>query len=118
MSGIRWGIAATGKIAARFTDGLSQVDDAEVVAVGSRAQASADAFGDRWGIARRHASLDALAADPDVDVVYVASPHAAHHDDALRFLAPASTCSARSRSHSTPRSPGAWSPRRGTGACS
>jgi predicted dehydrogenase len=83
---IRWGVAATGRIAAQFVDGLAQVDDAEVVAVGSRAQSSADAFGDRWGIARRHGSLDALAADPDVDVVYVASPHAAHHDDALRFL--------------------------------
>ena len=84
---VRWGIAATGKIAAQFVDGLSQVDDATVVAVGSRAQASADAFGDRWGIGRRHGSLDALASDPDVEVVYVASPHSAHHDDTLRFLA-------------------------------
>lgn len=82
----RWGIAATGKIAGQFVDGLAMVDDAEAVAVGSRAQASADRFGERWGIARRHGSLDALADDPDVDVVYVASPQSVHHDDVLRFL--------------------------------
>jgi predicted dehydrogenase len=83
---IRWGIAATGKIAAQFTTGLSQVDDAAVVAVGSRAQASADAFGERFGIERRHGSLDALEGDPGVDVVYVASPQSGHHDDVVRFL--------------------------------
>lgn len=83
---IRWGIAATGKIAGQFAAGLAMVDDAEAVAVGSRAQTSADAFGDRWGIPRRHGSLDALAADPEVDVVYVASPQSVHHDDVVRFL--------------------------------
>jgi predicted dehydrogenase len=83
---LRWGIAATGKIAASFATGLGQLDGAELVAVGSRSQERADAFGDRFGVAARHPSYEALAADPDVDVVYVASPHVRHRRDTLLFL--------------------------------
>jgi predicted dehydrogenase len=61
--------------------------DAEVVAVGSRALASAVAFADRFGIERAYADWAALAADPDVDVIYVATPHAAHHAPAKLCLA-------------------------------
>ena len=82
----RWGIAATGGIAARFATGLRELG-ATVAAVASRDQARADAFADRYGIPRRHASYASLAADPDVDVVYVASPHALHEADTLLFLA-------------------------------
>lgn len=84
---IRWGILATGGIAATFTKDLLTLPDAEVVAVGSRAQASADAFADRFGIARRHGSWQALAADPDVDIVYVATTHNAHYEAAKLCLA-------------------------------
>lgn len=76
---IRWGILATGGIAATFTEDLLTLDDAEVVAVGSRSPATAQAFADRYGIARAHGSWAELAADPDVDIVYVATPHSAHH---------------------------------------
>lgn len=82
----RWGIAATGHIATRFAVGLGEIG-ATVTAVASRDQARADAFGDRFAIARRHASYEALAADPEVDVVYVASPHVRHAADTLLFLA-------------------------------
>ncbi|MDP6108107.1 MAG: Gfo/Idh/MocA family oxidoreductase, partial [Candidatus Brocadiia bacterium] len=51
---------------------------AELVAVGSRTQEKADAFADEFGAPRRHASYEALAADPDVDIVYVATPHPQH----------------------------------------
>jgi predicted dehydrogenase len=81
----RWGIAATGHIAARFTNGLRELGS-DVVAVASRDQGRADAFGDRFSIARRHASYEALAGDPGVDVVYVASPHTRHAPDTLLFL--------------------------------
>jgi predicted dehydrogenase len=76
---IRWGILATGGIATKFTRDLGLLPDAEVVAVGSRSLASARAFADAHGIERAHGSWQDLAEDPDVDVVYVANPHVAHH---------------------------------------
>ncbi|MFF8968264.1 Gfo/Idh/MocA family protein [Streptomyces sp. NPDC014995] len=75
---VRWGILATGGIAAAFTADLIDLPDAEVVAVASRTEASARAFADRFGISRAYGDWDALAWDEDVDVVYVATPHAAH----------------------------------------
>ncbi|MGW0463952.1 Gfo/Idh/MocA family protein [Streptomyces sp. NPDC003027] len=79
MSGtVRWGVLATGGIAERFTTDLLAMEEAEVVAVASRTEASARAFADRFGIARAYGSWAGLAADPDVDVVYVATPHHAH----------------------------------------
>jgi predicted dehydrogenase len=76
---IRWGIIGTGRIASDFTADLALLDDATVVAVGSRQQQTADDFADRFGIPHRHPSYDALAADPDVDAVYVSTPHPGHH---------------------------------------
>ncbi len=83
---VRWGICATGGIAEKFVEGLRQVPDAEVVAVGSRSQESAETFGDAFGIPHRHATYEALAHDVDVDVVYIASPQNRHHADTLLFL--------------------------------
>lgn len=80
---IRWGILGTGGIAAHFAQDLRLLPDAELVAVGSRAQATADAFGAEWGAPRRYPSYAELVADPDVDAVYVSSPHPMHRDDAL-----------------------------------
>ncbi|GAB2621060.1 Gfo/Idh/MocA family oxidoreductase [Streptomyces capparidis] len=76
---IRWGILATGGIAAAFTEDLRLLPDAEVVAVGSRSAESAHRFAKTHGIPRAHGSWAELAADPEVDVVYVATPHSAHH---------------------------------------
>ncbi|UUN26583.1 Gfo/Idh/MocA family protein [Streptomyces sp. FIT100] len=75
---VRWGVLATGGIAAQFTADLNAMPDAEVVAVASRTDASAAAFAERFGIPRAYGDWAALAADEDVDVVYVATPHAAH----------------------------------------
>ncbi|MFJ6661024.1 Gfo/Idh/MocA family protein [Streptomyces sp. NPDC091377] len=75
---VRWGILATGGIAASFTADLVDLPDAEVVAVASRSEDSARAFAERFGIPRAYGTWDALARDTDVDVVYVATPHAAH----------------------------------------
>lgn len=86
-STVRWGIAATGGIAAAFVDDLTRLDGHTVVAVGSRTAERAEAFGAAHGIAHRHGSLAALADDPDVDVVYVASPQSCHKADTQRFLA-------------------------------
>jgi predicted dehydrogenase len=84
----RWGILATGRIAGAFVADLRDVPGASVVAVGSRSAGSAERFVAGHGLegARPHASYDALVADPDVDVVYVASPHVAAAREADRFL--------------------------------
>ncbi len=83
---IRWGILSTGAIARSFVKGLEAVGDAEPVAVGSRTQQAADAFGDEFGIPRRHPSYEALANDPDVDVIYVATPHSLHRENSILCL--------------------------------
>ncbi|MER7973668.1 MULTISPECIES: Gfo/Idh/MocA family oxidoreductase [unclassified Streptomyces] len=75
---VRWGILATGGIAAAFTGALVDLPDAEVVAVASRTEASAKGFAERFGIPRAYGDWASLAADEDVDVVYVATPHSAH----------------------------------------
>lgn len=85
-STIRWGIIGPGRIARKFATGLQSAPGAELVAVGSRSQANADVFGDEFGVSHRHASYAALAADPDVDVVYVATPHPGHHGATLLCL--------------------------------
>jgi predicted dehydrogenase len=80
---LRWGIAATGSIAAAFVDALRQTEGADLVAVCSRTAERAEVFARTHGIPRHHGSYEALAEDPDVDVVYVATPHAQHFDAAL-----------------------------------
>ncbi|WP_062215454.1 Gfo/Idh/MocA family protein [Streptomyces sp. NBRC 109706] len=77
---VRWGILATGGIAGKFVEDLAELPDAEVVAVGSRSLASAEGFAQRYGIPRAHGDWASLAGDPDVDVVYVATPHSAHQE--------------------------------------
>jgi predicted dehydrogenase len=83
---VRWGILGAGSIAKRFSEGVQSLPDAEVVAVGSRTQEKADAFADEFGIPHRHASYEALVADPDVDVVYVATPHPMHKVNTMLAL--------------------------------
>lgn len=82
----RWGILGLGNIAGQFATGLKAIPDATLAAVGSRSQEKADTFGEKFGAARRHGSYRALAEDPEVDAVYVASPHPMHKDDALLCL--------------------------------
>ena len=87
MDAIRWGILGTGGIARKFAEGLALLPDARMTAVGSRTQASADTFGAEWKIPNRHGSYAALMADPEVDAVYVATPHTLHRENALGCLA-------------------------------
>jgi len=78
---IRWGILATGKIADTFANDLALVPDNELAAVGSRRPEAAQEFAARHGAARAYGSYEELVADPDVDVVYVATPHSRHLED-------------------------------------
>jgi predicted dehydrogenase len=83
----RWGILGAGNIARKFVTGVQALADHEVVAVGSRTQVTADKFADDFGIPHRHASYAALAADPEVDAIYVATPHPMHKENTLTCLA-------------------------------
>lgn len=82
MKEIRWGILSTGVIAKNFADTVGKMNgETRVLAVASRTKESADAFADQYGIERRYDSYEALAKDPDVDIVYVATPHSRHYED-------------------------------------
>jgi len=83
---MQWGICGTGAIAAQFVDALANVPDAEAIAVGSNDKNRSDHFGDRHQIRHRHGSYEELAADGDVDVIYVASTQHRHMRDTLLFL--------------------------------
>ncbi|MFC7493340.1 MULTISPECIES: Gfo/Idh/MocA family protein [unclassified Nocardioides] len=78
---IGWGILATGKIARTFAEDLALAPGARLAAVGSRRLGSAEAFAAEHG-GTAHGSYEELVADPAVDVVYVATPHALHLDNA------------------------------------
>jgi predicted dehydrogenase len=75
----RWGILATGGIARAFVADLKLLPEADLVAVGSRRLDTAQAFAAKHQIPRAYGSWAELAADPDLDVIYVATPHSAHH---------------------------------------
>jgi predicted dehydrogenase len=82
---LRWGILATGGIARLFTNDL-KLNGFAVQAVGSRTQASADAFAADFEIPTAHGSYEALVADPEVDVIYVSTPHPMHASNAMLAL--------------------------------
>jgi predicted dehydrogenase len=83
---LRWGIIGTGGIAHTFAEDLRLTDSGVVVAVGSRSQDGADRFADEFGVEARHADYESLVADPTVDVVYVATPHPSHRENAILAL--------------------------------
>ena len=86
MPGVRWGILGTGGIARQFTAGLRDSPGADILAVGSRSKDSARKFADAFGVPRPHAGYEELAADPDVDVIYVATPHPIHEENVTLCL--------------------------------
>ncbi|GAA3271085.1 Gfo/Idh/MocA family oxidoreductase [Paenarthrobacter aurescens] len=89
---LRWGVVATGSIALRVVEDLALLEDAVLQAVSSRSEASARSFAEKFGFATAYSDArgtpgyERLLADPAVDVVYVATPHAQHHAVALAAL--------------------------------
>ncbi len=83
---IGWGILGPGAIAQKFAADLRQVPDADLVAVGSRSQTRAETFAETYGVKRAYAGYEALMNDPDVDVIYIATPHPFHHAQTLDCL--------------------------------
>ncbi len=83
---VRWGIVGPGRIAAKVVEDFPHVPGAEAVAVASRSLERAEAFAAAHGLPRAHGSYRELLDDPDVDVVYVATPHPQHRAVALAAL--------------------------------
>ena len=86
MKTTRWGILGCGRIAGSFANGLKSVPGATLAAVGSRSAEKAEAFAKEHGFERAHGTYEALTADPDVDVIYVATPHPMHEADSILCL--------------------------------
>ena len=83
---VRWAISSSGNIAAQFADAFTKVEGGRLVAVGARTQDKVSQFAAEHQIPRAHGSNADLAADPDVDVVYVASVQPSHVHDTVMFL--------------------------------
>lgn len=81
---LAWGIIGTGGIANSFASGLVQSTTGLLLAVGSRTQAKADAFGAKYAAPRCYGSYEALLADPDVQAVYICTPHPQHAEWAIK----------------------------------
>ena len=77
---MKWGILSTGVIARNFAETAKKMDDVHIHAVASRTKESADVFADQYGIPVRCEGALALAQNPDVDIVYIGTPHNAHYE--------------------------------------
>jgi predicted dehydrogenase len=86
MEIIKWGILGCGRIARKFAADLTLVADAKLVALGARQLETAEEFAKEFPAPHVHGSYEALVSDPDVDVIYIASPHALHHEHTLLCL--------------------------------
>ena len=86
MQIIRWGIWGTGGIARVFAEELALIPTARVQAVGSRTAEKASLFAKDFHVKNQHASCQSLAEDPEVDVIYIASPHSGHYAEMLACL--------------------------------
>jgi len=80
---IRWGILGPGGIAGTFAEAVLGHTRAQIVAVGSRDSTRAERFATKYGIPTTHEGYERLVADPQVEAVYVASPHSEHAEHAL-----------------------------------
>ncbi len=80
---LRWGIISTGSIAHTLARALAESSTGRLVAVASRSQEAASNFGREFGIRHAHGSYEALLENPDVDVVYIATPHPSHAEWAV-----------------------------------
>ena len=83
---LRWGIIGPGWIAERFVHSLKTYSRQQVVAVVSRSQAKADRVAAEWGIPQAYGQVEEMLARPDIDAVYIATPHNHHFPDGMQAL--------------------------------
>src|SRR6188768_1145393 len=86
MKIIRWGILGCGRIAGKFASDLLHVEDAELVAVASRDQQKSAAFAAQYPAKNIHGSYEDLVNDPEVDIIYIATPHSHHFEHTMLCL--------------------------------
>jgi predicted dehydrogenase len=84
MAKLRWGIIGTGRIANTFAAGVHRSRTGELTAVASRSKSKARDFAKTHSIPNSHGSYEALLTDPNVDIVYIATPHTQHQEWAIR----------------------------------
>ena len=82
----RWGILGPGRIAHKFAQDLLTLPDAQLYAVASTDQQRADQFAQQYSAPHAFGSYEGLLTLPDLDVVYVATPHVKHHENVLMLL--------------------------------
>jgi predicted dehydrogenase/aryl-alcohol dehydrogenase-like predicted oxidoreductase len=87
MKKTRWGFVGCGAIAKAFAHGISQTTTCEVVAVSGSSAEKAQRFAAEHGIPKAYGDNDALFADPNVDIVYICTPHVSHADLSIRAAA-------------------------------
>lgn len=81
-----WGIIGPGKIAHKFAQDLSKLDNARLSAVASRSQDRADEFARQYSAPYAYDSYEALLECPELDVVYIATPHSEHYTNTMTCL--------------------------------
>ena len=86
MEKVRWGIVSAGTIANTFAADMVHVSNAEICAVAARSQDSAESFADKYGIGKAYQGYENLFSDPDIDAVYVGTPHTLHFKNAADAL--------------------------------
>jgi len=83
---VRLGILGTGNMAHQFAAGLQHAENVELAAVGSRGRETAERFAQEFALQRRYSNYEDLATDPEVDLVYVSTPHSCHVRNTLMCL--------------------------------
>jgi len=83
---MRWGILGLGKIAHKFAEDLIDIEDAQLYAVASRSQRKADTFLNSYKAQKAYGNYEDLAKDPNIDAIYIATPHSFHKEHAILCL--------------------------------
>ncbi|MCX6168939.1 MAG: Gfo/Idh/MocA family oxidoreductase [Ignavibacteriales bacterium] len=86
MKKIKWGFLGTGRIAHKLADAIKVVDSTELYAIGSRNKESAIKFAEEYNVPKAYSSYEEVMKDPDVDVIYIATPHNLHFENTMAAL--------------------------------
>ncbi|MHC0445806.1 Gfo/Idh/MocA family protein [Flavobacterium sp. 3-218] len=83
---IKWGIVGLGNIASQFASDLLLIENADLTAVASRDFSKAEQFGGKFNVLRMYNSYDLLFEDPEVEIVYIATPHNSHAELSIKAM--------------------------------